>query len=796
MLELGLFLLAAAALLLEIALTRIFAVTQFYHFAFMTVSVALLGYGASGTMLSLVPRWRHLPITPRLISVALLFGGITLTGYLVANRLPFDSYTIAWERRQLLYLALYFLTLAAPFFCAGLGIALALAAEPGRAHRAYAANLLGSALGGISAPWLLGWLGGPGAIAAAAGLGCLAAVSFGWRHRIGRSAGLIAGLAFLLIAWQQPTWLVLRLSPYKSLSRVLNFPDARVVFHAENAQARVDVVESSAIRSLPGLSYTYRGAIPPQRGLLTDGDGLAPVLLADQVTDWSFVDDLPTAIAYALRPNARALVIRPRGGLEVWTALRSGAAAVVAVEPNPLVVQAVNQTSGRSPYRDPKVHVVTEEARTFLHRRREPFDLIILALSEPYRPITSGAYSLAETYDLTVEAFQAYLSHLSPRGILVVTRWLQTPPSEWLRAATLAVEALARAGSPQPAAHLVAFRGIQTGTLLIFRTPPTEAEMTAIRAFAESQRFDLVAGPGIQPGEMNRFNRLPEPYYERAFADLLAGDRTSFYRQYPFAIWPPTDDRPFFFHFFKWAQTPVILQTLGQRWQPFGGSGYLVLVALLLLAISASLLFILLPVILHHGARVSGDRRRRAYTLLYFGGLGLGFLLVEIPLVQRFILFLGHPTLALAAVLSGLLFFSGLGSWLAPRIPLTAALAGLILLIALWPTVLSLAFAGALGWPLWARLGVTAGLLMPLGLLMGVPFPGGLARVEAMIPGITAWAWAINGSLSVVSAVLAALLALDLGFRAVLWLGALSYALALAAMWQLTRTGRSLPEPA
>ncbi|NOZ30135.1 MAG: hypothetical protein GXP39_19060 [Chloroflexi bacterium] len=789
--DLGLFLLAAAALLLEIVLTRVFAITQFYHFAFMAVSVALLGYGASGTALSLASGWRHPPIARRLAAIAAGFGVTALGGYLIANWLPFDSYTIAWERRQALYLALYFLALAAPFFCAGLGIALALSSEPTRAHRAYAANLVGSAAGGIAAPLLLGMLGGPGTIAAAAGIGSLSVVGFGWRRRPLRWLGLGAGAILLVLAWWQPPWLALHLSPYKGLSLVLNYPDARIVFHAENAQGRVDVVESSTIRSLPGLSYAYMGTIPPQRGLLVDGDGLAPILLADRVTDWSFIDDLPTAIAYRMRPGARTLILHPRGGLEVWTALRSGASSAVVVEPNPLITRAVNATAGRSPYVEPNVTVVHEEARTYLHRTTARFDLIVLPLSEPYRPVTSGAYSLAETYDWTVEAFQAYLGRLTPRGILVVTRWLQTPPSEWVRAAALAVEALDREGVEDPAMHLLAFRGMQTGTLLISRSPLTGEEVVAVRAFAADRSFDLVAGPGVRLEEMNRINRLPEPYYERAFARILTGDREAFYREYAFAVWPPTDDRPFFFHFFKWAQTPAILRTLGQRWQPFGGSGYFVLVALLALAALASVVLIVLPVVLRKRVR---QRQMapglRVHALLYFGGLGLGFLLVEIPLVQRFILFLGHPTLALAAVLSGLLLFSGIGSMLAPRVRLIPALAGLILIIVVWPTVLRLTFEGALGWPLWARLGVTAGLLAPLGLLLGIPFPAGLARAEAAMPGITPWAWAVNGCLSVISAVLAALLALDLGFSAVLYVGAASYVLALAAMVRMERWSR------
>lgn len=778
MAELGIFLLAAAALLLEIALTRAFAIAQFYHFAFLAVSMALLGYGVSGTWLSLRPEWARGSASRRLSWCALAFAFSALLGFLAANEIPFDSYTIAWERRQILYLAAYLLSLTAPFVFAGLSVALALSSEPDRVYRLYGANLLGSAAGGVLGPAALWLAGGTAGVMASAALAMGAAAAF---RRDPRWRWGAAALGLVLLLWMPwpPAWMQPRLSPYKGLSQVLHFPDARVVFHGENAQARVDVVESSSIRSLPGLSYAYQGAIPPQRALFIDGDGLMPIVRADQVVDWSFVDALPTAIAYRLRPGGRVMILNARSGLEIWTALKAGASAVVAVESNPLVVRAVNETAEESPYRQPAVEMLIGEPRSVLQRYRGSLDLIVLPIQEPFRPITSGAYSLGESYELTLEAFEACLRHLSPNGILVVHRWLQTPPSESVRAAALAVEAWQRAGL-NPADHIVAFRGIQTMTILAFRSPPSPEDLQAIRSMTNALRFDLVAAPDLRAEEMNRINRLPEPYYEQALAALLSGDRRAFYRSYPFAVWPPTDDRPFFFHFFKWAQTPAILRTLGQTWQPFGGSGYFVLVALFLLVTLASAALIVLPLVVGpHRARLlaSGAGWRRA--LIYFGGLGLGYLLVEIPLIQRSILYLGHPTLALATVLTGLLISSGVGSlWLAPKVPVRSALWVLVVVIAVVSVTLRWVHMATLGWPALARWLMTLALVSVPGALMGIPFAAGLMRFERELRGITPWAWAVNGSLSVVSAVLAALLALDLGFRGVMWAGAGAYLLA------------------
>ncbi len=776
---LGLALLSAAALAFEITLTRLFSVTQWYHFAFLAVSVALLGYGASGTALSLIPRWTHPPTARRTTGLAILFSVAVLGAYLSLNYLPFDSYRIAWERVQILYLILYYLSLTLPFFFAGAATGLLLAAYPHRSSQLYAANLLGSALGGLL-PLLAIPLVGEGAVLILSAIGLVAALVFQaprlrnsrpashrTRHLILYSSLVTGTVVLLTLAWYLPPLFRLRLSPYKSLSQVLRFPDAEVAWQRWNAYSRVDRVRSSAIRSAPGLNLAYSGEFPREDGLFVDGGDLSPVLV-DPTDIRDFTSNLPVALPYRLREGARALILEAHGGLDIWVALGQGAASVVSVQSNPQLIQAAGQV-----YQDDRVQVEIEAGRSYARRSKDTFDVVHLALSDSYQPVTSGAYGLAERYDLTVEAFEDYFARLRPDGLLVVERWLQLPPSELLRAGAAAVEALRRQGVEDPAAQLVVVRSWQIGLILIKKGAFTAEELAEIRDFCRAQDLDLVALPDIDELETNQRNILPEPVYYHAFRELLTNP-DALYSSHSFDVRPATDDRPFFFHFFKWSQTRAVLEQLGKTWQPWGGSGYFVLIALLVLGVVLSGLLILLPLV--RIKRRTPSRGPRTTVLLYFGLLGLAFLFVEIPLMQRFILFLGQPVYSFAAVVAALLFFSGLGSLISPRLSPRWVIPLLVIALTLYPFILPHLFGALLGFSVGVRLLGTVVFLGPLGFLMGVPFPRGLDWLRERAPHLIPWAWAVNGCASVLSSVLAAMLALSAGFTWVLAAAALTYA--------------------
>ena len=339
-------------------------------------------------------------------------------------------------------------------------------------------------------------------------------------------------------------------------------------------------MQSEGIRSLPGLSFTYRGSLTKQDGLTFDGDDLTPIPLIDQAQA-TFAPYLLMSLPFTLRPDGAALILEPRGGLDVLLARLNGARAITAVEPNELALEAASAV-----YDDPRTRVIVDEPRAYVERTADHFDVIDLALTAPYRPVTSGAYSLAEDYRFTVEAFEQYLARLKPGGIFAALRWLQSPPSEETRLIALAAEAVRRSGA-DPARSIVALRGYSTALLLVKRGAFTPAELQAIRSFADARQFDLITAPDLQPGESNRYNVLPVDHYARLAQQLLT-DPANVYDSYAFDVTPPTDDHPFFTHFFKWSQAPEVFATLGLTWQPFGGAGYFVLIVLLIFSAMAA----------------------------------------------------------------------------------------------------------------------------------------------------------------------------------------------------------------
>lgn len=804
----ALFLLSAATLAFEVNLTRLFSVAQFYHFAFMIVSIALLGYGASGAALTIFPALRRINPVGSMGRISLATGITMLLAYWLTNWLPFDSYSMLWDRKQVLILLLHYVALAAPFFFTGLALGLSLTHLTAHAGSVYAVNLLGSAAGCVIALIAPPLLGGEGMVTLSSLLAGLAALSAGWSSHEGlKNLSLKLGVILLVIlntldlglrlAGQSGLSIFdLKLSPYKSLSYALQYPGSKVTNSRWNAFSRVDVVQSGGIHSLPGLSYRFLQPLPTMDGLLVDGDDLSPMVLSS--TDPAFTAYLPNAVVFQLRPSASKLILEPRGGLDILAAHTLSTGRITIVESNPLIVSLAPV------YEDQRIFVHQESERSFLKRWQGQYDVIVLSLAASFHPVQSGAYSLAEDYRYTVESFGQLLAHLSADGILVSTRWLQDPPSEDLRLFALAVTAVEASGA-DPHQRIVAFRGYNTITVLVKNGAFTSEELATIRNFTTSRAFDLTYAPDIQANETNRFNILSDSRYYQTYLSLLdTQPRQAFYDEYAYDVQPPIDDHPFFGHYFKWAQAPQILAQFGKAWLPFGGGGYFVILALLILALLLAGGLILLPAWL---LRYVNKARQEAHSpfllrnLFYFGLLGLAFLFVEIPLLQRFILYLGNPAYAVTSVLFALLFFSGIGSQCSPRLSLKYALGGLVACILALPVLLPLLFDWTIGLPLSMRIIVTVLALAPTGFLMGIPFPAGLRllaarQVESEIstPGFTPgadipWLWAVNGAASVVSPILAALLALSYGFRVVLWVGAICYAAALLTAWVSLRPG-------
>ncbi|PWH18138.1 MAG: hypothetical protein DDG59_06715, partial [Anaerolineae bacterium] len=812
---------SAATLLFQVILTRLFSVAQFYHFIFLIISIAMLGYAVSGVMLAFRPSLR--PDTAiRLFERSAVGGTLTiLTSYLILNHLPFDSFSIAWDVRQLALFALNYLALSLPFFFSGLALGALLGAFPEQAGKIYALNFVGAGLGCLGGLVLPSWVGGEGVILVCSSSLAVCALPTpaqllssdspqkGKRQAQARwrRIALFLWIIFCVIelgARLQGRTLVsmldLRLSPYKGLSYALQYPDAVRLWQRWNAFSRLDVVRSSLIRSVPGLSFKYPKPPPPQDGLFIDGDQLSPLFASPG--DRGFTAYLPQSVAFELRPKGRALILEARGGMDILVALHQGAQTVVAVEANPLIVEAA-----KTVYAQPGVIPLIEDQRSFTRRAYQTYDVILLCLTSSFHPVRSGAYSLAEDYRYTVESFQELIQLLQPEGVLVFNRWLQKPPSESLRAFATVVEAL-EALDLNPRNQVVVLRGYALATFLVKRQPFTSSELALIRQFASSRAFDLIYAPDLRQDETNRYNVLAESLYTPTFQAVLdTHNRQAFYRSYPYDVQPATDDHPFFAHYFKWSQIRQTLAEFGQSWQPFGGAGMLVLIGLfgfvlalgtLLVGLTAWLITRKLILLAENqqrpsigtGERLASFANKQGTKLdraagLYFTAIGFAYLLVEIALIQRFQLYLAQPAYAVAGVLFSLLVSSGLGSLNAARIRLRwglPLLAGWIATSGWWMKIL---FSETMAFPLFGRMVLMALAVAPGGFLMGIAFPGGL-RFWFLEQAHQHWMpliWSLNGAASVVASVAAMLLALNFGFSSVLGGGAIFYAIAALMVW-------------
>jgi spermidine synthase len=779
-------LLSAAAIAYEILLTRLFAIALWHHFVYMIISLALLGYGASGTFLVFVRDRALAQLGASVAALAVSFGLAAVGCFALAWRLPFNPLEVIWDWRQQLYLAAMYVLLALPFFAAGSAIGLSLAARAARIGAIYRADLTGAGMGALSIVLVMFVLPPEDCLrviaAVAFGAAAFALASDGWR----RAALAVAAISVpAALAW--PTaWLEPMPSPYKGLSLALTVPDTRVIAERSGPLGRISVIESPSVplRHAPGLSLATKLAPPEQLGVFTDGDGMSA--MTRFTGDFKPVDYLgqqTMGLPFHLLDRPATLVLGAGGGADVLRAFYHRASRVDVVELNSQLVDLVNHEFGDFTgriYGRPEVALHVAEARSFVERSRSRWDLIQLALLDSYAASAAGVQALSESPIYTIEALQSYLDHLTPGGLVAITRWLGNPPRDTIKLFATAIAALeahvvTSSGATDPGERLVLLHGWNAATLLMKNGPFTEDEIAALRSFAAERQFDVAWYPGIRGDEANRYNRLAKPTLYDAAVALLGPGRSTFLAAYSFNIWPATDDRPFFFRFFKWSLLPQLATLHGQGGFVFLDTGYLVVVLALLQAVVASAILILLPLAWLRRGKGRRSEPGRMRVAFYFLLIGLAFLFVEIAFIHRFSLFLGHPLAAISVTLAALLVSAGLGSGMSkhvaarwPEAAIIRAVAAIVGLGAVYAILLPQLFGGLMGLPLSAKIAVAVGLLAPLGFVMGLPFPLGLARLSDSAPTLVPWAWGINGCASVVAAVMASLLAIHIGFTALL----------------------------
>lgn len=779
------FLSSLATLAFEVLLTRVFSITLWYHFAFMVVSIAMLGFSASGTLLALFPGLKRLDLVGW---YSLALAAALPAGFILANAVQFDPVRLAWERGELFRILFMYLFLALPFFCTGLVITTAFSVASERAGLLYGADLIGAGIGSLGVLPLLGTSPPEQAVLVlsliVAAASCLTA---GWRLRV--SASLLAAIVVSLLLLR-PVAIQPHISPYKGLEAALRYPGAQHLGTHLTPFARIDTFRSPAVRYAPGLSLRYLEKLPEQIGISIDGGEVNAVTRAGEGAELPFLDELPAALPYAMGSRPEVLTIDPAGGLPVLMAREKGAVHVTTVESTPALLDVI-----RTDFSGFSGGVYDGESRSGLGRswlagvdRR--FDLIDITHQGA---LPSGAFGIGEDYRFTVEAFREYLEHLTDRGLLSVNLFIIPPPRTELRILATLATALEEIGVGDAERHLAAIRSWGTITVVAKRTPLTQEEISAVRRFCQERRFDLAWLPGASADESNRFVRTRDTDYFRAFRSILSRtERNGFFSAYLFDVRPVRDEAPFFSLFLRLDKLAEIYKTMGSKWQFFLEEGYL-LPAVFLQVLVISLVLVCLPLLAGKGREGTGDRATGTRLLAYFALLGLAYMFVEVALIQKSILLLEQPPVAVATVLASLLVSSGCGSLLGqrfPRLERPATLLGIALVVSLCAISLPWLIAFAQTWPLPLRSTFFCLIVAFPGTLMGIPFPAGLRLLGRTAPALIPWGWTVNGTLSVLAPLLAIMIAMAAGFRGVLLVGAGAYFLAFLLLCRVVRRQR------
>ena len=777
-------LISAAALAYEVLLTRLLAIVHWHHFVYLVISLALLGFGASGAVLSTCGGWFTARFRGAFVANAVLFGAGAPLTFAAVQEMPFNALEITWSARQWGWLALIFLCLSLPFFGAANCIALAFMKYRERIPAIYAADLAGAGVGAVA---VIGWLflaSPERVLQGLAALGLAAAAPVGWGGGRGlRSASVGLLLTGVLLA-ASPAWLELAPSQFKSLSQALQVDGARVVATRSSPLGVLTALENPRvpIRHAPGLSLATTAEIAPQIGVFTDAESLRVITRFDGTFEpLRYLSETTSALPYrTLRPG-RVLVLGAGGGDGVLQALQGGATEVHALEVDSEMVALVREDFAGFAgdlYRDPRVRVHVAEARDFVRAVRTRFDLIQVAALGSSGASSAGLLASSESYLHTVEALQAFLDRLRPGGALALSHWVKVPPRDGVKLFATVLAALEERGEAEPERRIAWIRGWNTGTLLVKHGTWNPAEIAAIREYARVRSFDLVHYPGMGYEEANRFNRLDRPWFHEAATALLGPDRERFAASYKFLIEPARDDRPYFSHFVKWAHLPELV-VLQRR----GGIGllelaYPLLVAALAVSLVSGAFLILGPLALLPARPPLSPGAAGIFG--YFLFIGFAFLALEIAFIQKTMLVLGAPVYAVSVVLAAFLVSAGVGSLAVHRrgarpVPVRAVTIGIAGLCGVYLWILPPLVVAVAALPLGVRALLVAVLIFPLGALMGMPFPAGLRRLSEVAAAWTPWAWGINGCASVSGAVLGTLLAMHFGFSVLVLIAAGAY---------------------
>jgi predicted membrane-bound spermidine synthase len=750
--------------MLELSLTRLFSATMYYHFAFMAISLALFGSGASGVFVYVIQRGLKPEHTGRWLSFAAMsfaLSNLFSLYVILSNPLTFETGPENYYRLAKIYGAA-----ALPFFFAGCAVTLAITRLASEISKLYLFDLAGAALGCLLLIPVLNFIGAINIVLLVSALGALAGVLFGSSKGGGRVAMissliLTAGIAGL-VAYNSSTHRI-------DIRRSKGFEEKNVLFSKWNSFSRI----------------TVEGDFDNGVDIKIDADAATGISKdASNSAIHQDARDSLSGLVHRLKHDANVLIIGPGGGNDVMTARVFGQKQITAVEINPIIARDVMSSEpfksySGSIYQQRDVRLVVDEGRSFIRSSRDRYDIIQATMVDTWAATAAGAFSLSENNLYTVEAFKDYVMHLTDDGLLTMTRWYFEPPDQLLRLISLTRTMMSELGISNPGRHIMLVRDAQPGydrtpaTFIFRRSEFTDDDVRSIETAAETNDFQLLFTPLTRPP--NVFTQLIE-----------APNPAQFWSTYETNIEPTRDNNPFFFNTVRLSNIWHVIEGTSGEWQKTN-LGTSILFALLGITSVLVLLFIIGPLVLVRGRALATGAATKVRYLLYFACLGAGFIIVEVAMIQKFILFLGHPVYSLAVVLFSVLAFSAAGSYLSGRFPeerlprtLSKVLAVLAVLVLVYVIALPPIFYGLVHLAREFRIVIAVLLMAPLAMLMGMPMPMGIRILARSVPEIIPWAWGVNGATSVMGSVAALTIAILTGFNQTLVIGAALYLIAIA----------------
>lgn len=794
----GLFTVALATLMYEILLTRIFSVTMWYHYAFVAISIAMFGLAFGSTVVYVFSNYFREEAAQARLSLFALFFGVSIPASFIAYLTIPVSPSLEFEAlRQLFILAAAYLVMAVPFILGGIVISLALTKFPKHISTLYAADLIGAAAGCVALLFVLHQTTGPTAVILISAIAVFSALLFSNKDQLMiRAVSVFGALVLLGFGFWNGYLAGYGMAPL-TLRYVKGSVETGTLYEKWNSYSRITVWGNEHEETRPfgwGLSERlpewYRAR---QLWLFIDSVAGTPLTKFDGDTEQlGFLKYDIVNLVHYLRDNARVMVVGVGGGRDVLSALVFGQKEVIGVEVNKAIVDAITQKYGDFTghiERYSNVEIVNDEARSYISRGSEKFDIIQISLIDTWAATAAGAFVLTENSLYTTEAWHTFLDHLHKKGILTVSRWyFRDRPGEIYRLTALAAAALRDLGVENPREHIMIVRKMSVepevqgpdgvGTILVSKKAFSAEDVARVKYRSEELGFEIVL--------------TPDESLDETFSALSGREApTALFAAYPINIAPPTDDSPFFFHMLRLKDFANPAQwELGKT--SFNMKAVATLLMLLVITVVFALLFIILPLV---PALRSTVVKTTLPLVVYFAVIGLGFMLVEISLLQRLIIYLGHPVYSLSVVLFSILLAGGVGSYL------TKALDGdsvfrhgtkiLVVLVAVvgvlgiaTPGILTAFDAAALS----ARVLISVGIVSVMGVVMGTAFPVGMKAASALSQDLTPFLWGVNGATSVVASVLAVVIAITAGISVSFLTGIAAYALAFSMFYLLART--------